>query len=102
MQEPLSDDDDGLVIYLADQDYPEFGIERGDHVVVTGLGETFPLRVVKLKDRKEFVKVMSCGALDRMTLLSGRLDPVPFEPSPAPSLPLRSRTRRRAPNAPQK
>lgn len=99
MHEPESEDGNQLVIYMADQDYPEYGIERGDHVVISGLGEPFPLRVVKLKDRKSFVKVMSAGALDRMTLLSGQLNPVPVEPSSTPQLPLQSPRPRRARSA---
>lgn len=94
--------DDEPIVYLAGQAFPEYDIEPGDHVVVTRLSDTFPLRVVKLKDRKDFVKVMSCGALDRMTLLSGRMRPIPVEPAPKPQLPLKSRPRQRTRSGRQK
>lgn len=91
------EDGDEPVVYMADEDLPEYDIERGDHVVISGLSGVFSLQVVKHKDQKSFVKLMSCGALDRMTLLSGRLDPA--EPSLTPQPPFSSRRSRRGTRA---
>lgn len=90
MQETGFDD----AIYLAHEDIPEFGIERGDHVVITGFGEPFPMRVVKLHDRESFVRVMSAGALDRMTLLPVPNGPPTFSPPSLSRRPRRARSAR--------
>lgn len=90
-------DRDSLVIYRAEKDYPEFGIDRGDHVVITALSDANPVRVVKLGDRKKLVRLMSAGLFDQMTPLRGELSAVPFEPAPQPrqSAPLRASRRAR-------
>lgn len=77
-------------IYRAPLPIPAEGIETGDLVIVRPSDPTFPVEIVKRRDRHALVRLMGEGHLEAMILLGGDLAP-PLSPARAPRRPEQQR-----------